>query len=49
MKSLLKYRRFNRKKAGLSHKKAWYIIDVLFVLFASAMIQFTIYSIIFGI
>ena len=49
MNTLLKYRRLNRKRAGLSHKRDWYLIDALMVLFAASIVQFVIYSIIYGI
>ena len=49
MKSLLKFRRLNRKRAHLSHKPEWYIIDTLMAIFAIGIVQFVAYSIIFGI
>ena len=49
MNTLLKYRRLNRKRAGLSHKRDWYIIDALMILFATSLAQFIVYSIIYGL
>jgi len=49
MNTLLKYRRLNRKRAGFSHRKGWYIVDALMTLFAASLAQFLIYSIIYGI
>lgn len=49
MNILLKYRRLNRKRAGLSHKKYWYIVDALMVLFVASLVQFAVYSIIYGL
>lgn len=40
MKYLLKLRRLNRKRAGLSHNPQWLIIDALMIIFVSGLIQF---------
>ena len=40
MKKLLTLRRYQRKQAGLSHNREWYIIDTLLAIFISGMIMF---------
>ena len=40
MNTLLKLRRLNRKRAGLSHKPEWLIIDLLMSVFVSGLMMF---------
>jgi hypothetical protein len=49
MSTLLKLRRLNRKRAGLSHKKEWLLIDTLFIIAVSGIVTFIINSLIFGL
>jgi hypothetical protein len=49
MNTLLKFRRLTRKRAYLSHKKEWYIIDGLVAVVVSSMIMFTYNAIVNGI
>lgn len=49
MKSLLKLRRLTRKRAYLSHKPEWLIVDALVTVLASGLIMFFINAICNGI
>lgn len=49
MKIALKLRRLTRKRAYLSHKKEWYIIDALFVTVLSTIALFVYNAIVNGI
>ena len=40
MKKLLTLRRYQRKQAGLSHNREWYIIDLLMSVFVSGLVMF---------
>lgn len=40
MKTLLKLRRLNRKRAGLSHKPEWLIVDFLMGIFVGGILMF---------
>lgn len=49
MKTLLKYRRLTRKRAYLSHKPQWLIIDTLLAVVCLGMIMFFVNAITNGI
>ena len=48
MKHLLKLRRLTRKRAYLSHKPEWYIIDLLMAFVVGGLIMFAINLITLG-
>ena len=49
MKKLLTLRRYQRKQAGLSHNREWYIIDFLVIVFTTSVVSLVFNLIFYGI
>jgi len=49
MNTLLKLRRLNRKRANLSHKRFWFVIEALLISAISLIALFFINAIRFGL